>query len=68
MRLINWVTKGIFLGERHGILTPQPDDLFNVNDMWSSSLACGTSPNNTSITYRISGNVLVALARGEVSH
>jgi IPT/TIG domain len=61
--LVNWVTKGFFLGERHAILTTQPDDVFNDNDMWSASFACGKSLDDTGITYRIGGNDLLALAK-----
>ena len=61
--LITWLTKGFFLGERHAALTAQPDDIFNDNDMWASTLACGTNPDNTGITYRIAGSDIQALVR-----
>jgi hypothetical protein len=32
--LINWVTKGVFLGERHVSVGVQIDDLFIDSDMW----------------------------------
>ncbi|MCA1724832.1 MAG: hypothetical protein LC748_11405 [Thermomicrobia bacterium] len=58
--VINWVTKGVFLGERHVYLDPQPDDFFIDDDMWSPSLACGTNLENTGITFRLTGNDLKA--------
>lgn len=38
--LINWVTKGVFLGERHIYLTPQVDDLFIANELYSTAPGC----------------------------
>ncbi|HOU11580.1 MAG TPA: hypothetical protein PKZ84_00550 [Anaerolineae bacterium] len=32
--IINWATKGIFLGERHVYFVPQPDDVFAWGDRW----------------------------------
>jgi peptidoglycan/xylan/chitin deacetylase (PgdA/CDA1 family) len=32
--LVNWVTRGVFLGERHVNLTVQVDDLLLDSDMW----------------------------------
>ena len=38
---VNWVTKGIFLGERRTYLTPQNDDLFLANRLFVSAIeAC----------------------------
>jgi hypothetical protein len=37
--LINWVTKGVFLGARHIYLNPQIDDLFIPNDLYSGGVA-----------------------------
>lgn len=37
--LVNWVTRGIFLGERHVYLSAQVDDLFLASDMWDGSPA-----------------------------
>ena len=38
--LLNWVTKGIFLGEYHVYLTPQIDDVFIADAMWESTTPC----------------------------
>jgi len=35
--IINWATKGIFLGERHVYFIPQPDDVFFSGDGWNSA-------------------------------
>lgn len=32
--LVNWVTRGLFLGQRHVYLSPQIDDIFNRNHLW----------------------------------
>lgn len=32
--LIRWVSKGLFLGERHVYLSPQIDDIFLANELW----------------------------------
>lgn len=32
--LINWATRGIFLGERHFYFSPQPDDVLSGGDTW----------------------------------
>ena len=35
--IVNWVTKGLFLGKKRISMTPQPDDLFIDNDQWVPS-------------------------------
>ncbi len=34
--IINWATKGVFLGERHFYFVPQPDDVFAWGDHWNA--------------------------------
>lgn len=34
--IINWATRGIFLGERRVFFVPQPDDIFAWGDGWDS--------------------------------
>lgn len=54
--LVNWVTKGLFLGERHVYLSAQVDDLLIENTIWTESTPCGTSVDDPSMpTYRTSG-------------
>jgi hypothetical protein len=36
--LVNWVTRGLFLGERHVYLSIQVDDIFNSNLLWNPEL------------------------------
>ncbi|MEP7054014.1 MAG: hypothetical protein ABI912_02040 [Actinomycetota bacterium] len=59
--LVSWVTKGLFLGERHAYLSPQADDLFIANSIWQGQgdavpTPCGTLPDAPSLPqYRITG-------------
>ena len=41
--LVNWVTKGMFLGERHVYLGAQVDDVFLSGAIWEEGTPCGTS-------------------------
>jgi hypothetical protein len=59
--LINWVTNGLFLGQRQISLLAQPDDVFNDNDIWTPNLVCGRTTDDTGTTYRMSGADLQAL-------
>ena len=34
--IINWATKGVFLGERHFYFVPQPDDVLAWGDRWDA--------------------------------
>jgi hypothetical protein len=38
--LINWVTRGLFIGERHVYLSAQVDDLLIEDDRWVAGTAC----------------------------
>jgi hypothetical protein len=39
--VFNWVTKGVFIGQRRVFLTPQSDDYFLSNDLYTTTpLAC----------------------------
>ncbi len=51
---INWVTKGLFLGERHAYIDPQVDDLLIDSDMWDTTAMTDT----TGILFRMSGTDL----------
>ena len=35
--MINWVTRGIFVGERHIYYVPQPDDMLSKGDRWDAN-------------------------------
>ena len=56
--LVNWVTKGLFLGERHVYTSAQVDDFFIDGDIWTPSTPCGTTTNQTGSNYRITGTDL----------
>ena len=41
--VVNWVTGGVFIGDRHVYASPQVDDVFIDNTHWvGGSTACGT--------------------------
>jgi hypothetical protein len=50
---INWVTRGLFLGERRVYVSPQIDDLFIDDDIWNTGGL---------VTYRMTSNDLLAAA------
>lgn len=53
--IVNWVTKGVFLGSRKVYLSAQPDDVFIPDDLWN--IATNTTPGgnvrhrNTGVDY-----------------
>jgi hypothetical protein len=53
--LVNWVTKGLYLGKKRISVTPQPDDLFIDNDQWdvtANTDTTGTIYRNTSADWQ----------------
>ncbi len=56
--LVNWVTKGLFLGERHVYVSAQSDDHFIDDNVWPPTTACGTNVEQTGAVYRITGSDL----------
>jgi hypothetical protein len=54
--LVNWLTRGLFLGQRHIYMSPQIDDVFIDDSDWQPTTPCGTNVDNTGFTYRISGS------------
>jgi len=42
--LINWVTKGVFIGERHSYLAAQIDDLLLPSDIWGTTTEYRITP------------------------
>jgi hypothetical protein len=56
--LVNWVTNGLFLGERHVYISAQADDLFLDDNVWPPSTPCGTDPVQTNENYRITSSDL----------
>lgn len=62
--LVSWVTRGLFLGERHAYLSPQLDDLLIEDATWPAGTPCTTSLEDPSLpTYRISGADFVEARR-----
>ncbi len=53
--LINWLTNGLFLGERHVYMSVQIDDLFIEDSDWLATTDCGTPVDDTGATYRMTG-------------
>ncbi len=53
--LVNWVTKGLFLGARRVYVGAQIDDVFIDDDIWRPNTPCGTPTDQTGATYRITG-------------
>jgi hypothetical protein len=53
--LVNWATRGIFLGQRQIYMTPQADDYFIADDIWTAATPCGTNLdlNPSGVTYRM---------------
>jgi hypothetical protein len=60
--VINWVTKGVFLGSRKVFLNPQIDDLLNGNWTYAPSLHPACESSNTCPTYFQTGPDMNALA------
>lgn len=50
--VINWVSKGFFLGERKVYMNAQPDDMLIADDLWDTRSLTDT----TGLEYRITGN------------
>jgi hypothetical protein len=55
--MIRWLTRGMFVGQKHAFLAPQVDDIFIDADMWV--VGEGNSDDGTT-TFRISGTDLNA--------
>src|SRR6266700_1792189 len=54
--LINWVTQGIFIGEKHIYFTPQEDDWGIDDHQWLATTACGTPSDANSLpVFRLAG-------------
>ncbi|MGH2627191.1 MAG: Ig-like domain-containing protein, partial [Anaerolineales bacterium] len=59
--VLNWVTGGIFLGERHIFLAPQVDDIFLDAHIWQEGTACGTDTEQNNAFYRMTADDLQAV-------
>jgi len=61
--LLNWATRGLFLGEFRTYIHPQIDDYFIANDIWTPETPCGTNLdlNPSGVEYRMSAADLQAV-------
>jgi hypothetical protein len=50
--VVNWVTKGLYIGQRKVYLTAQPDDIMIADDMWDPA----TLSDTTGKLYRMTGS------------
>ena len=55
---MSWATRGLFIGERRTYASPQVDDIFLDNNRWIAGTACGTDPETTGQTVRMTGSDL----------
>ncbi len=65
--LINWVTKGLLLGQRHIYMSAQVDDVFIDGSEWMPNTVCGTPVDSTGYTYRITGSDLQSVVNWQKS-
>jgi hypothetical protein len=61
--VINWVTKGRYLGDFRVYLSVQPDDYFLPDDIWTPETPCGTNLDTdpTGVTYRMDASAVQTL-------
>ncbi len=61
--LLNWATRGLFLGEFRTYMHPQIDDYFIANDIWTPETPCGTNLdlNPSGVEYRMTAADLQAV-------
>lgn len=65
--VINWVTDGLFIGDRHVYMSPQVDDVFIDNTHWSAAsaiaegTACGTPVDSTGGEVRMTATDLAGV-------
>lgn len=49
--LVNWVTQGLFIGEKHIYFTPQEDDWGIDDHQWQATTPCGTPSDDNSLPH-----------------
>jgi regulation of enolase protein 1 (concanavalin A-like superfamily) len=54
--IIDWATRGLFVGERHIYMSPQVDDIFIDAARWLPTTPCGTDPEQSGVFHRMTGN------------
>ena len=65
--LVNWVTQGMFLGERHTYYTPQVDDYFIDDAEWLTTTPCNSPSDQTGATYRMNAADVTALVNWQTA-
>jgi len=66
--LVNWVTKGVFLGDYHIYASPQVDDVFLSDAEWVVGTKCGTASDASSLpNFRINAADVDALVNWQIS-
>lgn len=53
--VVNWVTRGTFIGARRIYMSPQVDDVLLDNDRWLPATPCGTPVDGTGNNVRMTG-------------
>ncbi|HEX7837294.1 MAG TPA: hypothetical protein VF469_07515 [Kofleriaceae bacterium] len=61
--LVNWVSRGLFIGKKRAYLTPQVDDVFISNDMWNATTHRNAPELDGEDTFRITGSDVDQLVR-----
>lgn len=59
--LVNWVTRGLFIGKKRACLTPQVDDVFIDDDMWNTTTHRNDPDLDGVDAFRITGSDIVQL-------
>src|SRR6266550_409529 len=65
--VVNWVTSGLFIGDRHVYVSPQVDDLFIDDQQWLTSTPCGTNVDLTGVSHRLVGTDLTAVSNWQTA-
>lgn len=60
--VIDWVTNGVFVGDRHVYMSPQVDDFFLDDTQWLTTTPCGTNVDLTGGDFRLLGSDLTAVS------
>jgi len=56
--IVNWVTKGVFVGNRRIYVSAQNDDHLIADAIWAPDTPCGTPTDQTTGSYRMNSNDL----------
>jgi hypothetical protein len=65
--VINWVSNGLFIGERKIYMSPQIDDLFIPDSRWTWLTPCGTPVDATGAQLRITASDYNAVRQWQVA-